>query len=73
MNVMQSTGFSPTHFRRQSTMPAISQGRLTSEDDNEDTFAGGDPPLKSAVELLDLSEINLVSPILRSSHVGIVY
>ena len=51
LRAMQATGFTPPHFRRNTV-------DVRSEDDEE--WGGRDPPVQSALDLLDLSEINLV-------------
>jgi hypothetical protein len=50
---MQATGFTPPHFRRLTQME-------TKLDGEEEEAVGGDPPVLSPLDLLDLSEINLV-------------
>lgn len=51
LRAMQATGFTPPHFRRNTQ-------DIRSEEEEEGY--GGDPPVQSALDLLDLSEINLV-------------
>lgn len=52
LRAIQATGFTPPHFRRLSA--------LDSKFDDEEEAAGADPPVQSLLDLLDLSEINLV-------------
>lgn len=51
MRAMQATGFTPPHFRRNTQ---------DVRNDDDDEGSGGDPPVQSTLDLLDLSEINLV-------------
>jgi hypothetical protein len=59
LRAMQATGFTPPHFRRNT---------LDIRLEEEEERYGGDSPVQSGLDLLDLSEINLVSsPFLPSS------
>ena len=51
LRAMQATGFTVPHFRRNT---------MDSRGEEDEEGNGGDPPVQSALDLLDLSEINLV-------------
>ena len=52
LRAMQATGFTPPHFRRNTVVDQ----RHEEDEEGYD----GDPPVQSSLDLLDLSEINLV-------------